>query len=165
MLAHAVLSAFPRFLFFLFLFFFLETSSSAGRWAMGFGKELRKQLRKWLMAADKPDSSTPCSETPESVRRDTCHSTALLQPRASHTVLQEQGDVPRDGQEGCIYKWHQHRQTYVDIGLSKCLHTEMCSYILGCYLGQRKQRVPGRLWHWNQAKCTARQCVNRYKDM
>lgn len=63
MLAQAVLSAFPRFLFFLFLFFFLETSSSAGRWAMGFGKELRKQLRKWLMAADNPDSSTPCRDT------------------------------------------------------------------------------------------------------
>lgn len=87
MLAHAVLSAFPRFLFFLFLFFFLETSSSAGRWAMGFGKELRKQLRKWLMAADKPDSSTPYSETPKSVVEDTCHHTGTP-PTPSRTQTQ-----------------------------------------------------------------------------
>lgn len=84
MLAHAVLSAFPRFLFFLFLFFFLETSSSAGRWAMGFGKELRKQLRKWLMAADKPDSSTPYSETPESVRRHLPSPSTAPTPSLTH---------------------------------------------------------------------------------
>lgn len=107
MLAHAVLSAFPRFLFFLFLFFFLETSSSAGRWAMGFGKELRKQLRKWLMAADKPDSSTPYRETPESVGRDTHITQHCSDPEPhTHPVLQKQGDLPRGGQEGRVSQWH-----------------------------------------------------------
>lgn len=96
MLAQAVLSAFPRFLFFLFLFFFLETSSSAGRWAMGFGKELRKQLRKWLMAADKPDSSTPYSETLKSVMEYTWQhrGTTLTLSLAQIQSCQKQGNLP-----------------------------------------------------------------------
>lgn len=34
----------------------------------------------------------------------------------------------------------------------------MWSYISGCYLGQRKQRVQRRFWHWNQARCIAVLC-------
>lgn len=28
-----------------------------------------------------------------------------------------------------------------------------------------EQRVQRRFWHWNQARCIAVLCVNRYKDM
>lgn len=113
MLAHAVLSAFPRFLFFLFLFFFLETSSSAGRWAMGFGKELRKQLRKWLMAADKPDSSTPCSKTPKSAVEDT-GTTPTLSLTQSQSYHKEE-NLPREEEEGSIFKWNYHRQNLCSV--------------------------------------------------
>lgn len=140
MLAHAVLSAFPRFLFFLFLFFFLETSSSAGRWAMGFGKELRKQLRKWLMAADKPDSSTPYSET-QSQSGETPAIPEPCSPRASHTSSPPDTGAPSTRGTGGQRVQVALAQSSVHAGLSMCLHTEMGCSISGCCLGQRKQRV------------------------
>jgi len=75
---------------------------------MGFGKELRKQLRKWLMAADKPDSSTPYSETPKSVVEDTCHLTGTT-PTPSLTQsqsYQKQENLLGEGEEGNICKWN-----------------------------------------------------------
>lgn len=75
---------------------------------MGFGKELRKQLRKWLMAADKPDSSTPYSETPKSVLEDTRHHTGTT-PTLSLTQIQsyqKQENLSGEGEEGNICKWN-----------------------------------------------------------
>lgn len=74
---------------------------------MGFGKELRKQLRKWLMAADKPDSSTPCGETPESEVGDTgSHRTTPALSPTQIQSCQKQENPPGDGEEGNICKWN-----------------------------------------------------------
>lgn len=59
-LAHAVLSPPPGTLLRRLRFLRRDTSSSGGRWATASGKELRKQFRKWLTAAESADSSTPC---------------------------------------------------------------------------------------------------------
>lgn len=75
---------------------------------MGFGKELRKQLRKWLMAADKPDSSTPCSKTPKSAVEDTYPHTgttltlSLTESRSYH----KEENPPGEGEEGSVFKWN-----------------------------------------------------------
>ena len=58
-LAHAVLSAPPVTLLRRLRFLRRDTSSSGGRCATASGKELRKQLRKWLTAAERADNSTP----------------------------------------------------------------------------------------------------------
>ena len=58
-LAHAVLSPPPGTLLRRLRLLRRDTSSSGGRWATASGKELRKQFRKWLTAAERADSSTP----------------------------------------------------------------------------------------------------------
>lgn len=58
-MAHAVLSPLAGTLLRRLRFLRRDTSSSGGRWATASGKELKKQFRKWLTAAERADNSTP----------------------------------------------------------------------------------------------------------
>lgn len=68
------------------------------------------------MAADKPDSSTPYSETLKSVMEYTWHhrGTTLTLSLAQIQSCQKQGNLPGE-EEASICKGNQHRQNYVDV--------------------------------------------------